>query len=257
MKYNLHVNQVQAIELGIKNINQALIFDLLSICAVWAEEEIIDNKVYYFVARQKIADELKILDLKLDTVYRHLKSLADIGVIEYKKSGKKDCIRITKKGKKYHSNTMSEINPNFEENTMSEINPKKLGNKSEKHSDLFPTYNTTIHYPTTILSPLEKKGEKTAAQIIKFYKENISSLESKIKEIKSMNALALLGNELDLIYTGLENYAKDLPTDKFKIKNLFNFIQDKSYKDYQVATKINKQSNNLHISDKEYKQEEF
>lgn len=132
MKYNLHINQKQAMKLGIQNINQAHIFDLLSICAVWADPIVIDDSVYYWVARQTISKELEILNLKPDTVYRHLKSLHDLDLIEYKKSGKKDCIKITKKGKNYHSDTMSEINPN-----------NYVGNKSENNSEINPTYHTT------------------------------------------------------------------------------------------------------------------
>ena len=125
MKYTLNINQPQAIELGISSANQALIFDLLTSAATWAKPEIIENDVFYWVARQTIANELELLKLKPDTIYRHLKSLAKIGLINYKKVGKKDCIQITKKGQKYlikdKNSTMSEINPNH-----------YVGNKSEQ-----------------------------------------------------------------------------------------------------------------------------
>ena len=168
MKYNLHVNQHQAIELGITNINQAHIFDFLTVCAVWADPIVIDDVVYYWAARQYIADELQILDLKPDTVYRHLKSLDEIGLIEYKKSGKKDCIRITKKGKKYHSDTMSEINPNY-----------YVGNKSEKNSEINPTDHTT-----NINHNNKKNKQKKEAKIDHLLEdledENLNDSETKI-----------------------------------------------------------------------------
>lgn len=135
MKYTLNINQAQAIELGISSANQALIFDLLTSAATWAKPEIIGNDVFYWVARQTIANELELLKLKPDTIYRHLKSLAKIGLINYKKVGKKDCIQITKKGQKY---LIKDKN-----STMSEINPSKFGNKSEKNSEINPTYPTT------------------------------------------------------------------------------------------------------------------
>jgi len=153
MKYTLTINQPQAIELGISSVNQALIFDMLTSAATWAKPAIIDNDVYYWVARQTIANELKLLNLKPDTIYRHLKSLAKIGLINYKKVGKKDCIQITKKGQKYLSkdknSTMSETNSNHyvgnksELIQNSEIYPSKFGNKSEKNSEINPTYPTT------------------------------------------------------------------------------------------------------------------
>lgn len=241
MKYNIHVNQPQAIELGIKNVNQAHIFDLLSTCAVWAETRIVENQVFYFVARQKICSELPLLNLKPDTVYRHLKDLEKIGLIVYIKVNKLDCIQITKKGKKYLSYTMSEINPS----TMSEINPKKLGNKSENNSEINPTYNTTIHYPLTIyilqeIFPNQIPEKILPKHIIEFYYKNISSLQEKLKEIKSVNAMSMIHHpdNLEILLLGLYNYSKSLPVEEKYIKSLLNFIQDRTYRDYQEAKKV-------------------
>lgn len=163
MKYTLLVNQQKALELGISNINQAHILDLLMSCSTWAEVVLVDGEVYYWVARQRICEELPILGIKPDTAYRHLKKLADLGLIEYRKSGKRDCIRVTEKGKSYYvgnesekaENAMSEIDPKTMSEAfpktgnspMSEMNPKKLGNKSDI------SYNHT--YP--------EKEEKAAA----------------------------------------------------------------------------------------------
>ncbi|WP_419767256.1 hypothetical protein [Arcobacter sp.] len=288
MKYKIQVSQDQAIQLGIKNINQAHIFDLLTTSAVWAKAVAIDNEIYYWVARQTICSELPLLNLKPDTTYRHLKSLETLGLIDYVKSGKRDCIKITELGKKYHSsntndklgnksekieednnnditknskndyyndsnnlnidkNTMSEINPNNENDTMSEINPNKLGNKSENNSEINPTYPTTIHYPSTILSHYEIKPK----DIITFYYKNISQLQEKIKEIKSINAMALLPPEdnLQMLLIGLENYSKVLPVDEKYIKSLLNFIQDRAYRDYQVAKELKPTQGNNKTND--------
>jgi DNA-binding transcriptional ArsR family regulator len=158
MKYTIYVNQAKAIDLGLTNINQAMIFDLLTTASTWAKATHIDGEVYYWVARQAIVKELPILGLKPDTAYRHLKALADLGLIDYKKDGKKDCIRITNKGKSYLSNTMSETDPSdyvgneSELPTNSEMNPKKLGNESENNSEMNPTYPTTNTNHTTNLS---------------------------------------------------------------------------------------------------------
>lgn len=143
MKYTITINQKQAVELGLTNINQIFILDLLSTASTWAKTEIIDEDVYYWVARQVISSELPVLDLKPDTVYRHLRALAENGFIEHIKKGKKDCIRLTEKGKSYYVGNKSEKEAN------SEINPKKLGNKSEKNSEINPTYPNTNINPTT------------------------------------------------------------------------------------------------------------
>lgn len=137
MKYTLLINQKQALELGITNLSQASILGLIADAHTWATPEIIGKEVYYWTARQAIASELPILDMKPDTIYRHLKSLVDLGLIDYEKVGKKDCVRLTKKGKSYYVGNESELSGN------SEMNPKKLGNKSEKNSEINPTYQNT------------------------------------------------------------------------------------------------------------------
>ena len=137
MKYTLTINQKQALELSLTNVNQAIILQLIADAHSWAEHVIIGKDVYYWTARQKIAKELPLLNLKDDTVYRHLKSLRKINLIDYVKVGKKDCCRLTKKGKTYYVGNKSELELN------SEINPIKLGNKSESVSEINPTYNNT------------------------------------------------------------------------------------------------------------------
>lgn len=166
MKHSIHINQKQAMDLGIKNLVQGHIFDLLTGASTWASPEVVDGEVYYWVSRQRIGEQLPLADLKPDTIYRNLKKLAEIELIEYIKVGKKDCMRLTKKGKSYYvgskseldQNAMSDINPSNDEN--SDLNPKKLGSKSEKHSDLNPTYKSVNN-----ISPIsDKPKEKTRAK---------------------------------------------------------------------------------------------
>ena len=83
MKYYLHINQAKAIELGIKNINQAHVFDLLISASSWATPININDRLFYWVSRQKICKELELLSFKPDTVYRLLKFLANIKLIDY------------------------------------------------------------------------------------------------------------------------------------------------------------------------------
>ena len=192
MKYNLNINQIQALNLGIKNINQAHIFDLLTSASTWATTEIVNNNVYYFVARQMIVEELKLLNLKPDTVYRHLKSLNKINLIDYIKVGKKDCIRITEKGKKYlskskkNNSTMSEINSNryvgnkseLEQN--SEINLRKSENNSENNSEINPTYHYTKrdHYTNNTLSNSKEQKREIS---FKNFKEILERTDFEFK----------------------------------------------------------------------------
>ncbi|GAG04879.1 unnamed protein product, partial [marine sediment metagenome] len=134
MKYTISINQKQAIELGLTNINQLFIFDLLISAQSWAKTIIIEGETHYWVARQAIADQLPILNLKPDTVYRHLKELTKLGLIDYAKHGNMDCINITDKGKSYSFGSKSED---------SEVDNEQLGSKPQDKTEADPTYKTT------------------------------------------------------------------------------------------------------------------
>jgi len=153
MKYSITINQKQAKDLGIKSVNQAIILGFISEAHTWAEPVIVENEVFYWASRSKIVEELELLDLKEDTVYRHLKALVSLGLIDYIKINKKDCVRLTKKGKRYY-----------------------VGNESEKdeNSDLNPTYKNTKEHKNT-------KDKSSVATVCDDAQEVASYLLQKIK----------------------------------------------------------------------------
>lgn len=178
MKYNLYINQFKAVELGITSVTQAIILDLLAHCSAWAESIVIDDDVYYWVARQKICYELPLLSIKPDTAYRHMKSLHELGLIDYIKYGKKDLVKLSELGKKYIFSSMSEKNPNNNKNP--DLNSKKLGKKSEFNSEKNPTYNTTNINNTTnnnIIVKSKKFQKPTHAQVAEYLKEKQQQLD--------------------------------------------------------------------------------
>lgn len=198
MKYTLHINQALAIELGIKNINQAHIFDLLTTASTWAKPEIVGTEVYYWVARQNICTELALLNLKPDTVYRHLKGLNVLGLIDYEKVGKKDCIRITDLGRKYllKNDEIHYVGNKSELNENSEINPNKLGNKSENDSEINPTYPTTNTNPTTkdtlLSSWNDLAGKCGLSKIMSITKSRQAKIKTREKDIKDFTTTFVL-----------------------------------------------------------------
>jgi|GEM_PF-4699571 len=103
MKWIVSFNQKQAIDVGVRNVSQAIVLELLTSCSAWASAVEHNGKIYYWVSRQSICRELPLMNMKPDTAYRHLKSLAELGLIDHQKSGKKDLVRLTAKGKRYHS----------------------------------------------------------------------------------------------------------------------------------------------------------
>lgn len=172
MRYGIFINQIMCLEWGItgRQSNAAHVFAILHEAHAWAEEIIIDGQVYYWTSRNAICDELAYLELKPDTVYRHLKFLHEKGLISYTKQGKKDCIRITDEGKKWNAKN-SEANPKkaktrkqIRENP--DLNPKKLGSKSEKNPDLNPTYQST--------SIDQKTNDQKTTHSVRAIEKNIS-----------------------------------------------------------------------------------
>lgn len=129
MKYNINLNLLKMQEHNL-NVNQWCILDIISVAPTWCEIIMFRETPYFWISRTKILEELKALDLKEDTIYRHLKSLKELGFIEYEKDHKKDLIKLTELGKSLFVN--SEINPNY-----------YVGNKSENNSEINPTYNNT------------------------------------------------------------------------------------------------------------------
>lgn len=75
--------------------------------------------------------------------------------------------------------------------------------------------------------------EITPSSIILFYKENISSKNQDIQEPSSFNQIALRKDDFEKMYVGLENYAKHLKTTGKKPEQLFFFIRNRIYLDYQ------------------------
>ena len=145
MRFSITLNNQKCMEWEI-NATQGILVALLYEANAWANEEIIDDKIYYFVSRNLILKELPMFFEKADTVYRNLKVLAEKVIIEYIKHKGMDLIRLTEKGKSWNfiENNIednSEKNPNFDSN--SEKSPSKFGKKSENNSEKNPTNKDT------------------------------------------------------------------------------------------------------------------
>lgn len=139
MKYDILLKQQAMIDHDL-NVTQFAVLDLIAGASTWADGIIINHEVYYWASRTMIVDELKALDLKPDTVYRILKQLVRNGLIDFRKKGKQDCVRLTPKakaifrkaGQKERENPYVGKKSENGENTMSEKNPRKRGKKSDR-----------------------------------------------------------------------------------------------------------------------------
>lgn len=118
-------------------LQEAYVFSWIYDVPSWAKTLIIGTEVWYFAAKTKAIKDIPLLTDKVDTMYRVYKKLEEKGLIENKKVGTEDYIRITDKGKEWNSlGKKSEY---------SENNPTKLGKLSELDSENNPTYYTIIN----------------------------------------------------------------------------------------------------------------
>lgn len=161
------------------------------------------------------------------------------------------------KARNYNQDKSQCDTPNEVEKNHNVTTPDHIVTTQTPHCDnLEPSY-INHQYINHQEKYIQKENENEDFEIkpkdlIIFYKENISNLQSKIKEIKSTNAMALCSEGLEKILIGLRNYANDLPKDAFHITNLENFIKEKKYLDYQESVKRNAPLNPLIISNKKY-----
>lgn len=148
MRYTSTINNLKCVEWDL-SLSQAFLVDLLVYAPHWADKVSIGNSTYYWISRNKVLDEIPHVFKTADTVYRALKALAEKGIIDYRKSGKKDIVRVTNKGKEWIFKSLpvadeklgKKINLESDLDVNSEINPKKLGYKSEYKSELNPIDN--------------------------------------------------------------------------------------------------------------------
>ena len=219
MKYNINLNLLKMQEHGL-NVNQWCILDIISTASTWCEIFTYKENHYYWISKNKICEELKALDLKADTIYRHLKLLSELGFIDYVKDGKKDLVTLTELGKTL-----------FFKNDNSEINPTKLGNKSELSSEINPTDNGTSSNNGT-----NDDGEKNGSKI---------SIEDAINHLKISAILPTFGevNKSELtaeLYKFNQYYIDKGMPEKANAKNLISWFQLIKTEDRNKFTALDK-----------------
>src|SRR5699024_1103552 len=134
--------------------------------SAWADKIILDNEVYYFASKNKAVSELPFITKNIDTMYRHYKSLSENNLIEIKKIGGKDYVKLTEKGKTWNEFV-------GKKSERSEKNPSEVGKKSELRSEKNPTYNNYNSNKETRDNIYITKNKKFEIKYQKqFYKQN-------------------------------------------------------------------------------------
>ena len=230
MRFSTTLNNQKCMEWGI-NATQGILVALLYEANAWANEEIIDDKIYCFVSRNLILKELPMFFEKADTVYRNLKVLAEKGIIEYIKHKGKDLIRLTEKGKSWNfiENNIednSEKNPNFDSN--SEKSPSKFGKKSENNSEKNPTYKDTNIQKDINKNNKEKyKKEKKQNEVQEFINNLDRDAEYKELLFKYVEYRKNIKKPLKTIVP-MKKILKDFP-DWFSLDEAINIAMEKEW----------------------------
>ncbi|MDM1325897.1 hypothetical protein [Myroides odoratimimus] len=166
MKFNININQKAIIDnkLGL-DVVDASIIDFLHVFSLSTEiiKVPFENDIYFFFNHQKIVDDMPILALKKDSVYRRLKKICDLGLMKQHPESKE--LRMTLYA---FTNKLQLLffSANGYKSESSDENPIPIGDSSVITSDENPMYyninNNNINN--------NKKGA------LEFLKENSFSL---------------------------------------------------------------------------------
>ena len=197
MKFTININQKVCVDYGL-NFKHGALLDLLTQLSTWAKDEVIDGSTFYSLSYSKVLEELPTVFEKADTVYRHLKKLRDLGLLEQKKSGKNQLnfVRLTAKGKR-----LSRVGNKPEPCQGSDLNPTRVGNKPEPQNMSLDPINTKNSSQGSDLNPnilyisYTKDNIYTAGPYSFLRKTDPISLESfemqNKKNIKDWNAFII------------------------------------------------------------------
>lgn len=141
MRFHLYINQVKAIEWGLK-LQEAILFSYLHDLPTWAECKIVDGQAFWWAGKQKTMEELPILTDKPDTIKRHMSALAKAGLIERRTLENKPYTRITEKGKQW--------NDSLSHSMVGKKIPTESGNISPPSREKNPPYKNTSDKGTNI-----------------------------------------------------------------------------------------------------------
>lgn len=144
MKYNININQKSIIDnkLGL-DIIDASIVDFLHVFSLSSDiiKVTFENDVYFYFSHKKIVDDMPILDLKKDSVYRRLKKICELGLMKQHPKSKE--LRMTLYAFTNKLQLMFFSNDVGNKTDTTDKNPIPIGELSDTSSDKSPmNYNT-------------------------------------------------------------------------------------------------------------------
>ena len=138
MQFSVYINQLRAQEWGL-NLSQTVLFSFLYEAHSWASEFIVDGQAYYWVAKEKICEELPILTDKPDTIKRLMAALEAEGLISRAVVSNLPLIRITEKGRLWNNTGDGQVGKKIPTSAAARAGKKSLPESAEggeKNPDL-------------------------------------------------------------------------------------------------------------------------
>lgn len=230
MRYNLFINQKAIIESGM-DID---IYDahILSFISQWIKSKDVkkvtfDNEDYFWISYKLIIDNLPLLKMKKDTVYRRLKRMSEMGIINPHQDNKK-------MGASYYS--ISEIFSILTYGFSSEPtdkNPYPYGHSSEPPTDENPNpLRIEIRTPTDVHPNYNINNNNIKIDNIINDNLNNNNKERKEKQITDLPFYFQFVEIMDFYYS-ITNTKPRIPTAYDK------FVKYQPYKSISLALKDN------------------
>lgn len=205
-QYNITINLLKVEEWGL-NLQQAVFFAFLYELPSWANHHTIDGNSYHWITYGKIISEMPILSRsqKKDTIYKNMKVLSALGLIEVRYRGTDILVRTTEKGKLWNRGATDQTCLG-KKSEGSEKYPSNLGKKSEltseknltNHNTTYPPTKSVNHHP---LSPSAQEHEKTAEEVEEYLQRETDRAEAA-GEIRTTRAKYAAGVRKKIMVEG-------------------------------------------------------
>ncbi|NFD28820.1 hypothetical protein EXN57_02135 [Clostridium botulinum] len=210
MKYTIHgFNQEKAIKFGLDNDDLLILRYFIDFKDSGAMiSKILKDRTFYWIKYEAILEQLPILKLKKDSVYRRLKKMCKSEILEHKTIKKNGTYSFYSVGKAYIE-LVSDLNPNSLYNKGSDLNPDGVRKQIREGTDLNPDQKINLLKDSSI----KCSSRKTHQEVIDYYcfKALTTELHLKPMELNAINKIIEDSIQLDIVKQGI-----DLAFKKFK-----------------------------------------
>ena len=221
MKYTIHgFKQSKAMEFGLDNDDLLILRYFVDFKDSGAMvSKVIKDKTFYWIKYEAILEQLPILKLKKDSVYRRLKKMCASEILDHKTIKSNGTYSFYSIGKKYIE-LVSDLNPrNLDnKNEGTDRNPRGVRIEIREGTDLNP--DQKIHLLKD--SSIKCSSRNDRDEIINYYCNKALTTELHLKpgEIKAINKIIEDNIPLDIVKQGMDlafkNFIPSFEGDKIK-----------------------------------------